>query len=260
MSSVTFSVFTKPWKMEIAELGRHVSNLGFEAIEFPVRPGYPVTPDNATAELPKAVKQLADFGVKITSIAGPTDEKTMAACAEAGVPIIRICVRVGEGGYLATEARLKREYEALVPLLDRYGVTLGIQNHCGRDISNAMGLRSLIGQFDPKRIAAVWDAAHNALNGEEPELAIDIIWSHMGMVNLKNAYWQRANGPEADHAKWRPYWTTGRHGLASWPRVAKELKNRNYNGVICLCAEYSDEDAVDRLTAEDLAFAKSLFE
>jgi sugar phosphate isomerase/epimerase len=260
MSSVTFSIFTKPWKVAIPELGRHVSGLGFEAIEFPVRPGYPVTPDNVTEELPKAAKQLADFGVRITSIAGPTDEKTMAACAEAGVPIIRICVSVGEGGYLATEARLKKEYESLVPLLDRYGVTLGIQNHCGHDISNAMGLRSLIGQFDPKHVAAVWDAAHNALNGEEPELAIDIIWSHMAMVNLKNAFWQRVNGPEADHAKWRPFWTTGRHGLASWPRVAKELKKRNYNGVICLCAEYNDEDSVDRLSMEDLAFAKSLFD
>ena len=56
-----------------------------------------MNPENVTDALPQAAKQLADFGVRITSVAGPTDDTTMAACAEAGVPIIRICVSVGEG-------------------------------------------------------------------------------------------------------------------------------------------------------------------
>jgi hypothetical protein len=47
--------------------------------------------------------------------------------------------------------------------------------------------------------------------------------------------------------------------MANWPKVAAELKKRNYSGVICLSAEYSDEAAVDRLIAEDIVFAKSLF-
>ncbi|MCC6444536.1 MAG: hypothetical protein IT210_13910 [Armatimonadetes bacterium] len=80
------------------------------------------------------------------------------------------------------------------------------------------------------------------------------------MMNLKNAFWERVNGPEADHARWRHYWTTGRHGLAFWPCVAAELKKRNYTGVLCLIAEYSDHEAVGRLIAEDIAFARSLFE
>ena len=256
---IVYSVFTKPWKMPIPELAEHVRGLGFDAIELPVRPGYPVHPDNVTLELPRAAKRLAESGLHIASIAGPTDEKTIAACADAGVPVIRICVGIDADGYLATEARLQHEYDALAPVLHHYGITLGIQNHCDRCVSNAMGLRSLIGKYDPKTIAAVWDAAHNALNGEDPELAIDIVWSHLCMVNLKNAFWQRTNGPEAEHAQWRPYWTTGRQGLASWPRVAAELKRRGWTGVLCLTAEYSDEHAVDRLIAQDLAFAKFLF-
>jgi sugar phosphate isomerase/epimerase len=256
---VTFSVFTKPWKMPVAELGSHIQSLGFEGIELPVRPGYQVEPENVGKELPRVARQLADYGIKITSVAGPTDEATMAACAEASIPVIRICVGIGPEGYMATEAKLQKEYDALVPLLDRYGVTLGIQNHCDRCISNAMGLRHLMEKYEPRHIGAVWDAAHNALNGEEPELAIDIIWSHLCMVNLKNAFWRRKTGPEAEHVQWRHYWTSGRQGLASWPRVAAELKRRGYSGVVCLTAEYSDEPAVDRLIAEDIAFAKSLF-
>ena len=59
-SNVTFSVFTKPWKMPVAELGRFVKGLGFDGIELPVRPGYQVLPENVRRDLPKAAKQLAD--------------------------------------------------------------------------------------------------------------------------------------------------------------------------------------------------------
>lgn len=255
---INYSVFTKPWKQPVPELASFVKSLGFDGVELPVRPGYQVEPSSVTQKLPIAAHILADHDLRIFSVAGPTDERTIAACAECGVPVIRICVGIGNEGYLASEIRIQREYDELAPLLERYGVTLGIQNHCDRNVCNAMGLKHLIDRYNPKQIAAVWDAAHNALNGEDPELAIDIVWSHLCMVNLKNAFWQRTNGPEAERAEWRPYWTLGRHGLASWPRVAAELKRRAYSGVICLPAEYSDEAAVDRLIAQDIVYAKSL--
>ena len=40
--------------------------------------------------------------------------------------------------------------------------------------------------------------------------------------------WRRSTGPEAEDVAWRPYWTTGRQGLASWPKVAAELTRRGY--------------------------------
>ena len=255
-----YSVFTKPWKIPLPKLGKLVKGLGFDGIELPVRPGYQVDPENVVKGLPRAAKILADCGVKICSVAGPTDEATIATCGKVGVPIIRICVGIEGTKYLAEEIRLQKECDALVPLLQRYGVTLGIQNHCGRSIANAMQLRRFVERYDPKVIGAVWDAAHNALNGEEPELAIDIVWAYMCMVNLKNAIWKRTNGPEAEYAQWQEYWTSGRQGLASWPRVAEELKRRRWSGVVCLTAEYSDHGLTNRLIADDIAFAKSLFE
>jgi len=259
-NGVSFTVFTKPWKMPLPELGRFVRGLGFDGVELPVRPGYQVPPESVAKGLPEAARVLAGFGLRIASIAGPTDEPTMAACAEAGVPIIRICVGIdAEKGYLAEEARLQREYDALVPLLDRYGVTLGIQNHCDLCVANAMGMRSLIGRYDPKHFGAVWDPAHCALDGERPELAIDIVWSHLCMVNLKNAVWAETSPPDAAVAEWRSRWVAGRKGLCHWPTVAALLKKRGYRGPVCLTAEYSDHDATDRLIADDIAFARSLF-
>lgn len=258
---VAFSVFTKPWKgLSLPELGDLVSRLGFDGIELPVRPGFQVEPEEVVDALPKAARTLATFGVKIFSVAGPTDEATVRACGEAGVPFIRTMARIEDGvDYHAAVASCRETYDALVPLLDEYGVTIGVQNHCNRFVANAVGLRSLLAGYDPRHVAAVWDAAHEALNGNEPDLALDVIGSHLCMVNLKNGFWRRVNGPEADYARWTTYWTSGRHGLADWPRVVEELKVRGYQGVVCLTAEYSDHDAVERLIAEDIAFAKSLF-
>jgi len=270
---VFFTVFTKPWKMPLEQLAAFVRKLGFDGVELPVRPGYQVEPAAVAGGLAEAVKVMADYGLRIASIAGPTDEPTIEACAAAGVPIIRICVQIDPAaGYLAEERRLQREYGALVPILDRCGVTVGIQNHCDFFVPHAMAIRSLIGRYDRRHFAAVWDPAHCALNGEMPQLAADIVWDHLCMVNLKNAIWRRkeeggatlrvaseAQATQGVAATWEHYWTAGREGFCHWPTVVHELRKRNYRGPVCLTAEYSDHAATDRLIAEDLAFAKSLW-
>ena len=261
-AEIDYTVFTKPWPDKtLSDLGAFVHELGFQGVELPVRTGFQVEPETVAKGLPEAARILKENGVKIGTVAGPTDEATISACAEAGVPIIRICVRVNpEAGYMAEEARIQREFDDLVPVLEQYGVAIGVQNHCGFQINNAMGIRHLIEKYDPKHICAVLDQAHCGLNGESPEFSIDIVWTHLKVVNLKSAYWLRTNGPDAVSAEWKQYWTTGPHGLAFWPRVAKELQVRDFCGDLCLTAEYSDREDVDRLIGEDIRFAKSLFE
>jgi sugar phosphate isomerase/epimerase len=261
VSSIQYSVFTKPWKSpSVRELAQLVRELGFDGIEFPVRPGYQVEPENVVRDLPPAAREFAAEGVQIYSVAGPADEATIVACGQAGVPVIRTMARIAPGeSYIAAEDRYHREYDALLPLLETHGVTLGVQNHCGRFVTNAVGLRALLAGYDKRYVAAVWDAAHEALSGGPPDLALDAIWPQLCMVNLKNAFWQRTSGPEALYATWRHYWTDARQGLCEWPRVIEELKARQYEGVVCLTAEYSDNDAVERLIKEDIALAKELF-
>ena len=257
-----FTVFSKPWgEKPLPELAEFVKGLGFDGVELPVRPKFQVTPENVAQGLPEAAKVFADHGLKLGSVAGSADEATIAAMGEAGVPILRVCVQIDMGiGYLATEERLRKEYDELVPLLDGNGVTLGVQNHCDKCVGSAVGIMHLIEKYDPKHVGAVLDPAHCGLAGEPDAMAIDIVWSHLVLVNLKSAYWKRVAGPEAEDVKWRHYWTSGRQGLTSWPRVTNELKRRGYEGDVCLTAEYSAKDEVDRLIAEDLAYAKSLFE
>jgi sugar phosphate isomerase/epimerase len=259
-SPVSFAVFTKPWKVTLPELGSFVRGMGFDGIELPVRPGYQVAPDAVATGLPEAVRILGEEGMKIFSIAGPADERTIEACGEAGIPVIRIMIVLEQQDILAQYAATQRAWDRLVPALDRCQVTIGVQNHCDNFVANAMGLHYLLEKYDPKHLAAVWDAAHNALEGELPEIAIDILWPRLCMVNLKNALRRRAGAGASGEALWEISWCAGQDGFASWPRVATELKRREYKGTVCLTAEYDDEERVVEIAQADLAFAKRLFE
>jgi sugar phosphate isomerase/epimerase len=260
MEGITFSVFTKPWKtMPIPQLAETVRRLGYDGIELPVRPGFQVEPATIGKQLPIAARQMAEAGVKICSVAGNTDEATIAACAEAGVPVIRTMAQIPDGkNYLEGVAAVQHTYDSLIPALERYDVTIGVQNHFGHFVPNAHALLQLIAKYNPRQIAAVWDASHEALAGGLPQHALDVLWPRLCMINLKNAYYQRTNGPEAEYATWEYHWTSGRHGLCVWPTIVSELKKRNYQGVICITAEYSSPD-YERLAGEDIAFARALF-
>ncbi len=257
------SVFVKPWKsLTLQELAGHVRKLGFDAIELPVRPGFPCRPETVEQDLAQAVTILGDQGVKILNVTADLpldDERLYAACARSAIPMNRVMFRLDQRTYWEAELAARRQLDAALPLCERYNVQIGIQNHVGRFVAvHEMGLHHLVHDYDPRFVGIVWDAAHNALAGMDPEPALDVVASHLCMVNLKNAYWQRINGPEAATAQWSVYWTSGRHGLASWQRVIGKLNAMAYAGPICLTAEYSDHDGVDSLIVEDLAFARSL--
>lgn len=261
---VEFAVFVKPWKhFSLAELGPHIRKLGFNLIELPVRPGFPCEPGQIETQLPRTVKQLAEEGVRVlnVTVSLPLDDERMyAACAEAGIPMNRVIFDRKDMSYWEAEKAARKQLDTAIPFCERYGIQIGVQNHYGSSIPvNEMGLYNLLKDYDPKHVGAIWDPAHNGLEGIDPEPALEIVESHLCVVNLKNAYWKRISPPEAEVAEWSAYFTSGRQGRASWKRVADKLRAMNYNGPVCFSAEYTAQQEVDRLIVEDLAFAKTLF-
>lgn len=257
------ALFVKPWKtLALPDLAAHTKSLGFDLIELPVRPGFQVEPENIEADLPAAVRLLADHGIRVLNITAANslgDERLYSACAKAGIGMNRVMFWQRDRGYWAAEADARRQLDEALPFCERYGIQIGIQNHSGRCVPvNEMGAFHLLKDYDPRFVALVWDPAHNALEGMDSDAALDIIAPHLCVVNLKNAFWRRVTGPEAEITKWRIYWTSGAQGRASWPRVIAKLKAIDYQGPICFSAEYSDEERVDALIVRDLAFARRL--
>ncbi len=249
--------------MSIPDLGKHVRRLGFHWIELPVRPGFPCRPEAIEQDLPRTAKILADYDINILSIASSLsvgDESLYAACAETGVGVNRVMMRRHGQNYWVAEKRAREDLDAALPLCEQYNVQIGIQNHSGDFVAvNAMGLWNLVRHYPSRYVGAIWDAAHNAIAGMDPEAALDVVESHLCMINLKNAYFRKLCGHETRRDQWMVHWTIGKDGLASWHRVATRVKSMNYTGPICLTAEYSDRSAVDRLIQEDLAYAQALF-
>jgi len=264
MAQPLFALFVKPWKrMALPALAQHVRALGFSWIELPVRPGFPCEPERIERELPQAVRILADWGVQVlnVTVALPlNDERLYAACATAGIGMNRVIFSRQGLPYWEAEAVARRQLDAALPFCERYQIQIGVQHHHGGSVPiNAMGLHHLVCDYNPRYVGAIWDPAHNALQGEDPETGLELVRSHLCVVNLKNAYWRCGSGPEAEIAEWEVYWTSGRQGRASWRAVADTLQAMNYSGPLCFSAEYSAEADVDRLIVEDLTFAQSLF-
>jgi sugar phosphate isomerase/epimerase len=252
-------VFTKPWKtLPLAQLAAKVKALGFDGIELPVRPGFQVEPQRVEEDLPAAVKVFTDAGIRIVSVAGPMDQRTVEACGASEVKIIRINLGIDPArGYRACIAEFQHRCSALMPALERAGVTIGLQNHAGNDIGSALGLVNAVEPFDRKYVAAVLDLAHCALAGEPEEIAIDIAWPKLCMVNLKNGIRKRIEDQEGE-ARWRVTWVGSKDGFASWSKTIRVLLNRRYDGPLCLTAEYSEAGVVDRQIAADVAYAREL--
>ncbi|MDR1901673.1 MAG: sugar phosphate isomerase/epimerase [Treponema sp.] len=277
MSKNRFSVFTKPWKTQsLEELGALIRDMGYDAVEYPLRDGFQVEPAEGVKGIIRLVKTLEKSGVTVASLAAGIDvqttdgkgevaginEQVFAGCGEAGIPIIRICQSFNRAmGFHENMNALHRRYDAILPFCKKFNVTLGVQMHYGSaDIASSYDSYILLKDYDPKYIAAVWDAGHSGLAGEPPRYALDCLWDHLCMVNFKAAHWFRKNeAAQEEEAQWGVNWVPGGRGMGSWKEAVDYLKKRNYSGTICLPAEYSDEPNVEKYAREDIRYIKGLF-
>jgi sugar phosphate isomerase/epimerase len=248
--SCLWSVFTKPWAgLPGAELGRLIAGIGFGGAEVPVRDTAYVTPSNAEAELPKFTAQLRAEGIEPISVASDLSEPVFAACAEAGVPMIRIMADLGPDGYAASVRRNREVLEQAAVLTQRYDIQVGVQPHHGRYVSSTLGVLQLLEGL-PDQFRLVWDAAHDALAGDHPAVTLPLGAERLGIVNLKNVHYVRGD------AGWKTNFVEAEDGLSDWAAVFATLQQLGYDGPVCLTAQYSDAGVpVGERLARDLRFA-----
>ena len=245
-----WSVFTKPWAgLPGDDLGRLVAGIGFGGAEIPVRDTAYLTPANAAAELPKFTAHLRAEGIEPISVASDLSEQVFAACAQAGVPMIRIMAELGPDGYAASVQRNRAMLEQAAVLTERYDVQVGVQPHHGRFVSSTLGVLQLLEGL-PDRYKLVWDAAHDALAGDHPAVTLELGADRLGIVNLKNVHYLRTDGG------WKTNFVEAEDGLADWPAVFAALQKIGYAGPICLTGQYSDPAVpVEERLTKDLRFA-----
>jgi sugar phosphate isomerase/epimerase len=198
------------------------------------------------------VAQLRAEGVEPISIASDLSESVFSACAEAGVPLIRIMAALGDDGYAASVRRTREQLEAVAGFTEQYGVQVGVQQHHGRFVSSSLGVLQLLEGLPRERFRVIWDAAHDVLAGDDPAVTLPLVADRLAMVNLKNVIYTAVDG-----GAWKTWFVQGSDGLADWPAIFRQLEAQDYTGPICLTGQYSDPAvAVEGCLQVDLEAAR----
>jgi sugar phosphate isomerase/epimerase len=227
-----------------------------------VRPGYPVTPDNALIDLPDAVKALGDAGLTIGLATAPTNlidaESKQAraifdACARAGVPAVKIGYFGYRSPYDESLKEARKRLSGFAKLAERTKVKACYHTHSGNNIgNNAASLRMLLADMDPHHVGAFFDTGHTAVNGGPVRMELDLIRPWLSLVAIKDMLWTKgARG-------WSNEVVPVGRGIVRWEDVGRGLKECKFAGTISLHGEYEakDLDERKRLAKEELTALK----
>jgi sugar phosphate isomerase/epimerase len=243
-----------------------LKDCGLDGADMAVRPGYPVTPDNAAAELPKAAKAFKDAGLVIGLVSAPTtlndanvtaSETIFEACAKADVPAVKIGYFAYQGKFDATLAEARRRMAGFAKLAEKTGVKACYHTHSGAMLgNNAAGLRLLLADLDPHHVGAYLDTGHLAVNGGPIRYELDMARQWLALLAIKDMLWEKKKDA------WDYHVVPAGEGIVRWADVAAGLKDVRFGGTISLHAEYEEKDVGKRkeLAKAELAFLKKRFD
>jgi sugar phosphate isomerase/epimerase len=255
--------FTKSLQgLDVPGILAFLKDAGLDGADLTVRPGYPVTPDNAAAELPRAAKAFRDEGLVIGLITAPTNLTDPAgtaartifeAAATAGVPAVKIGYFPYQGKFDADLAEGRRHLAGFAKLAERTGVKACYHTHSGNLLgNNAAGLRLLLQDLDPHHVGAFVDTGHTAVNGGPIGYELDIVRPWLSLLAIKDIAWDK------NKDGWHFRVVPAGGGMVHWDEVGRGVRACKFNGTVSLHGEYETKDLAERkaLARQELALLK----
>lgn len=244
-----FIMFTKHLEgYDIPQIIDALKRSGVEGADLCVRPGYPVNPENAGAQLPAAAKRFADEGLSIPLVTSPGEfddpgnpqaQPLFEACGEAGVRFLKLGYWfVQNEDYWTTLDDCRRKIEGFAKLAEKTGVRALVHNHSGSSMGlNSSAVMRLVEGFDPKLVGVFGDVGHLTLVGEPYPMAFNIAEKYLAAVAFKDLVRQRYQ--ENGDIKWIPDVVPMGQGYSDFPLAVSLLKKMNFQGPISFHSEYS---------------------
>ena len=249
-------------KLSIAELIEFCKETGIGGVDLAVRPGFPITPDNAKKALPEASKAFRAAKLEIGLVSTPTTltnpdspaaKAIFEACQLAEVP----AVKIGYFGYSPPyEERLKEARKHLAGfavLAAKTKVKACYHTHSGSTMgNNAAGLRAMLADLDPHHVGVFLDTGHVAINGGPVRMEADMIRAWLSLVAIKDMAWTKRG------ASWAVDVVPVGDGIVRWAEVGKALADCKFKGTVSIHGEYDAKDLDDRkrLAKAELAALK----
>ncbi len=239
---IMFTKHLQGW--DVPQIIESLHQAGVQGADLCVRPGYPVTPENAPSELPRVAKMFAAEGLCIPLVTTPGDfisadmpyaESLFAACAEAGVSLIKLGYwHMEEDGYWPTLDRCRKRLEGFARLSEKTGVKALVHNHSGSTMGlNSAAAMHLMQGFDPQLVGVFADVGHLSIVGEPYPLAFSIVRDYLAAVAFKDLV--RKKNPDGS---WGIEVVPMGLGFGNFPLVMQLLQDMAFAGPISFHCEY----------------------
>jgi len=261
--------------LPLEEQAKSLKQAGFDGVDMPCRPGSAITHATAPKSLPEAKRILAGHGLSldrlvcdIVSESDDVNERFLACLSDLGIRKIRaggFPVPPGTDIKTVFDAA-RRRLETIEYLLEKHGVSAGIQNHSGDCLeANISSVLRLLEGRNPKWLGIQYDPGHLTLSGEKPHLAIGLMGDYLHSVNFKSPRQEYFVERESGRLAYCPVWVPLADGMLDVPAVMCALLAVGYRDPLSIHCEYRSHffrvekhpDDVFRIVKEDVAYLRA---
>lgn len=194
-----------------------------------------------------------------------TKEQVSLVCSAAeiiGAPHIRChsyTFEEGDSAYGLMDKQRKWLEETVLPVLDKFGLKLAIEQHHNQICPTPDACRKLVDGLPVERLGIIYDPGNSLFEGyTRPEYALDVFGEYISHVHVKNAKPVPCGGKLPPARKHRMLWGAVSEGDIDWERTVKLLHKHRYSGYLSL--ESLDDRASEQKMAEDIPYLANILE
>ncbi len=246
-------VFSKPLQFLSSEdAAKLASEIGFDGIDYTVRPEGHILPEKVETDLPKAIAAVRAAEISapvmttsITSLKDPFSEKILSAGSKEGIRYYRLgWLEYDYSKNLVDNLRgFVPQFRDLAEINKKYNITGDYQNHAGAFVGSPVwDLYYILNSLDPAWIGSQYDIRHATCEGADCwPLGLELIHPFIHTLVIKDFCWRKIEG------KWEAFNTPLGEGMVDFPAYFKLLKNFGIRATITVHFEYPLTDQPDSM-------------
>ena len=269
--------FTKSFQeWPIETVCERFAAIGLDGLDLTVRPGGHIEPENAAAELPRAVRAAEGHGLRVlfltTAItdAGEGSDRLLGAAADSGIPAVKLgYFRPNKTPLADRIGEVKRTLNDIAVLAGTRGVKPCVHTHSGDYVpSHGTMLWELLRDLPPDRIGAYADTLHMHLEGGGAgwRQGLRLLAPWLTLCAVKNYALEPAGRADSGQRRWKETVVPVADGVSDIPAFLAELRRLDFTGPVSLHSEYRGGKSFRRMTTdevleqtrEDAAFVRPL--